>query len=1566
MEGKCSEAGKLCQIILLDITALKEVSYNLEQSNNRYKSLFLNNHTVMLIIDPETGSIVDANPIACSYYGWSYTEICQKNIADINTLTPDEIFFEMNLAKEEKRKHFFFKHRLASGEIREVEVHSGPISYGNKEMLYSHVQDITERKLMERALRDSEEKFSVAFKSSPYIITISGLLDGKFVEVNDAFSSVTGFSREEAIGYSALEIGLWINAEVRDNWAIKLQRSRSVNDIETQIRGKNGQIIDVLYSVTTIKINGKEDYILASIEDITDRKRTQNALQHSEIKYRTLVENINDVLFEVDQTGIIKYISSPIYKILGYTSEEITGRNFTDFVGDISGPLLNRLAILDEKSQLEVEYQIFKKSGEPCWVRISTKKIIENGVFLGGSGTLIDITGRKLTEEALHKSSQKWEAILSTSADGIGMVSLDGKIQLLSDKIAAMYGYSSDEKEQYIGGSFMEFIDSSCHSRLIDNIQRLLEGNKDIKVTEYIAVKKDKSRFDVELNSTVLRDSEGKPESILYFQRDITERKVAENILKESERKFKLIIQSQAEGIGVVNQDEFFEFVNPAAATIFETTVDELVKTSLLDYLSDGEIEKINNQTSSRRNGVTNKYELQIFTKAGNSKFIEVSSSPKFDENNNYAGAYGVFRDITDRKLAQEALKEKTTLLSNLIINMQEGILLENSRRQIVLTNQLFCNMFAIPAPPEAMVGADCSDSAGQSKHLFKDPEKFVAVIQKILSDKVVILNDELELADGRYFERDYIPTYLDNAYNGHLWKYRDITNRKLSEQKINQQNERLNAIVTAMPDLIFVMDQYGNSSEYYANTPDILPVSEDKVVGVNVEDLFDKEAAQFHLQMINECIEQKRLVSYVYHVTSTNSPGYYEARLVPLGIDKVLAFIRDVSEKKQKEDEIQNLNATLELRIKERTAQLSESERSYKTVLENIKEIIFQTDADGLWLFLNKSWEEVTGFTVEESLGQLFVNYVHPDDRQRNMDLFHPLIMREKDYCRHQVRYLTKEGGFRWIEVFARLGLNERDEITGTYGTLQDITERKEAEDNLKQLSFRLALAVQAGGVGVWELDIVNNRLVWDDQMLALYGIKEGDFAGAYSAWLAGVHPDDRERGDEDIQNALTGIKEFDTEFRVLWPDGSIHNIRALAVVHRDNAGHPLQMIGTNWDITAQKRTEEEIIRARNEAEKANLAKSEFLSRMSHELRTPMNSILGFAQLMDMGDLIPAHKKGVKHILNSGRHLLNLINEVLDLSRIEAGMLSLSLEPVGINSVIVEMIDMVQPLANARRIELCLINLEGDYLFAKSDRQSLRQVLLNLLNNAVKYNREGGSILVKTEIKTQNVAGIIPLRISITDTGYGISSEDISKLFKPFVRVGAGKNVTEGTGLGLALVKKLMDAMGGTIGVESTIGEGTTFWLELPLCNSQIEESQSSIGLPRDDKFDENQIGTVLYIEDNSSNIELVEQILLNGRKNIRLIANPVGAGTLEMAIQYIPDLILLDLDLPDMHGSEVIEALQTDVRTKSIPVVIISADAMPAQINKLMKAGAGNYLTKPLDVMEFLKIIDMYVYEK
>jgi len=407
--------------------------------------------------------------------------------------------------------------------------------------------------------------------------------------------------------------------------------------------------------------------------------------------------------------------------------------------------------------------------------------------------------------------------------------------------------------------------------------------------------------------------------------------------------------------------------------------------------------------------------------------------------------------------------------------------------------------------------------------------------------------------------------------------------------------------------------------------------------------------------------------------------------------------------------------------------------------------------------------------------------------------------------------------------------------------------------------------------------------------------------------------------------------------------------------------------------EIKERQRSEVETQKAKSEAERANVAKSEFLSRMSHELRTPMNSILGFAQLMDLGELDPVNKKGVNQILKSGKHLLNLINEVLDIAKIEAGRMTISTEPVELYSIILDTIDIVRHLAEENQITLKSDASTTKKLFVKADHQRLKQVLLNLINNAVKYNHKGGSVKIESEIrkidlKMQQQANII--RISITDTGKGISHADIERLFNPFERIGDERAETEGTGLGLAISKKLIEAMGGKIGVESQVDNlsagktrGSTFWIELPETEGQKEQYEriSELTKPEVEITEDN--GTILYIEDNISNIQLIEQILETHRPFIKLITNMYGKNAVQFAIDYKPNLILLDLDLPDIHGSEVLKILKAELRTTEIPVIILSADAMTKQIERLIEAGAKDYLIKPIDVLHFLKIIDEWI---
>jgi PAS domain S-box-containing protein len=376
--------------------------------------------------------------------------------------------------------------------------------------------------------------------------------------------------------------------------------------------------------------------------------------------------------------------------------------------------------------------------------------------------------------------------------------------------------------------------------------------------------------------------------------------------------------------------------------------------------------------------------------------------------------------------------------------------------------------------------------------------------------------------------------------------------------------------------------------------------------------------------------------------------------------------------------------------------------------------------------------------------------------------------------------------------------------------------------------------------------------------------------------------------------------------------------------------------------------------------AERANRAKSEFLSRMSHELRTPLNAVLGFGQLLALDPLATQQQQNVGQILKAGHHLLDLINEVLDIARIEAGRLALSLEPVRLVDVMREALDLTRPLAADQRLVLDDAGLADacGAVFVLADRQRLKQVFLNLLSNAIKYNRPDGAVALLCATDAERV------RLGVRDTGPGIAPAQLGQLFEPFDRLGAELTEVEGTGLGLALSKGLMAAMHGTVRVESAVGVGSTFWVELPRGTPPLAADDG--GAAADAAALRPLVGsrhrTVLYVEDNLPNLALIEQLLARW-SDVVLIPAMQGRRGIELATQHHPDLILLDVHLPDIDGSAVLQMLQEDARTRAIPVVVVSADATDRQMRRLLAAGARAYVTKPIDVVHFLRVVGEFL---
>jgi PAS domain S-box-containing protein len=527
----------------------------------------------------------------------------------------------------------------------------------------------------------------------------------------------------------------------------------------------------------------------------------------------------------------------------------------------------------------------------------------------------------------------------------------------------------------------------------------------------------------------------------------------------------------------------------------------------------------------------------------------------------------------------------------------------------------------------------------------------------------------------------------------------------------------------------------------------------------------------------------------------------------------------------------------------------------------------------------------------------------------------------------------------------------NEELESRVQHRTVQlqlEIAERISAEKSLEESRQTLEEFFENASIGLLLLGPDGTILRANQMELETMGYPAAEYVGKdYFSFNT-----DPEAGRKLLKLLADGESLDTYETKVLCANGGVKTIVLSCNAQKNPQGEFVWARCFTRDITALKEAEA-AEQARREAERASSAKSEFLSRMSHELRTPMNAILGFAQLLQMEELEQEQEESVHQIRTAGEHLLRLINEVLDISRIEAGALTISLEAVSFAEVAGEVKSLIQPLANQRQIAVSLdiTNYEAIHVFA--DRQRLCQVILNLVSNAVKYNRRGGSVAICAHTLEDN-----RLRICVNDTGTGIPASKVHQIFLPFERLGAEETTIEGTGLGLALSKSLVEAMGGTIGFD-TSDAGTSFHVDLPVTASPLVLAELIEEEPVEANDHEMRPRSVLLIEDNMSNVRLMEKIL-SGRPSVKLMVAMQGTLGFDIAVEHLPDLILLDLNLPDCHGYDLLKRLKALRETADIPIVVVSADATQAQVSRLLAAGALKYLTKPLNVKELLATLD------
>jgi PAS domain S-box-containing protein len=572
----------------------------------------------------------------------------------------------------------------------------------------------------------------------------------------------------------------------------------------------------------------------------------------------------------------------------------------------------------------------------------------------------------------------------------------------------------------------------------------------------------------------------------------------------------------------------------------------------------------------------------------------------------------------------------------------------------------------------------------------------------------------------------------------------------------------------------------------------------------------------------------------------------------------------------------------------------------------------------------------------------------VHPDDRDALLKA-RAAVSSDTMSLEHECRIVRPDGEVRWLVNRARR--EARDGVMMVFGVTLDVTERVRAEAALRSVGERVALAARSVGMGTWEWDVATGEAMWDEAMFSLRGMEPQPRALDAAQRLAMTHPDDVEAVKRELRAAASNTGPTSYEFRVLWPDGTVRWLASRSTPAPDVHGRTSRRIGVNWDVTEAKNAEV----SRRERELAlheSQAKSEFLSRMSHELRTPLNAVLGFAQLLLIGKeaLHPQQRDKLVHIQAAGEHLLALIDDVLDLSSLESDQLKLDLQPVPLAELLQEALPMVESLAQAHGVTIHAESLEGVLL---GDRIRLRQMMLNLLSNAIKYNRPQGRVTVSSQLGENDIT------VQVQDTGRGMTKDQLAHLFEPFNRLGLEREGIEGTGIGLAVVKALATRMQGQVSVSSQPGLGSVFAVRLPRAPQPPQlDSQAPPSTPNK-PVSPSRRGSLLYIEDNPVNVLLLEE-LIRMRPGLTLESAATGMAGVARAATLLPDLILIDIQLPDIDGFEVLHRLQQQAATAEIACIALSANALPTDIARASAAGFSDYWTKPIDFNQFLAYLD------
>jgi len=1028
-------------------------------------------------------------------------------------------------------------------------------------------------------------------------------------------------------------------------------------------------------------------------------------------------------------------------------------------------------------------------------------------------------------------------------------------------------------------------------------------------------------------------------------------------------------------------------------------------------------------------------------------------------------------QQIEKRKNTEKNLYRNVELLKTLLANLRSGILVEDENRKILFTNHLFCKMFSIPVNPDDMIGIDCTNSAEQSKHLFKDPDAFCEGITQTLLRKKVVTNDLLETIDGRFFERDYIPIYIANEYKGHLWKYTDVTQRIENQILLEQSEERSRIVMNSSLNAIITVDHTGKITFWNQQAQAIFGYTAEEVIGkiftefmipARNKELWEHSISQYLTEGYNEFLNKNvELIG----VKKSGNEFLAEISIIPIsqnGETFFCAFLQDISKRKEAENQLsenlvllktllanlqsgimvedmdrkivftnqmfcdmrhitlspnemigkdcRELISTTKLLFKNEeqfvnrvneiiTAKkivirelietkdnlfyerdyipiiieqeykghlwkytdvterihnqmlLEQSEERNRSIMNASLNAIITIDQKGFITFWNNQAEVIFGWKKEEVMGKTLTETIIPKQHHKghNEGMKHYLATGEGPVLNKNIELpaINRQGEEFPVEIaIIPLKLNGESFFCSF---IQDISERKKAENKLKYQEEKYRNIISNMNLGLIEVD--NEEIIqFANQSFALMsGYEIEDLIGKNPSeiFVFGDNYDTiqhkkelRTQGISDVYQIPIKDKEGDLKW---WAISGAPNY--------DDEGNLVGSVGIHLDITEQKQLEIELSQQKQKAEEASKAKEVFLANMSHEIRTPLNAIIGFLRELGKQELTDLQKKYIDNSTIASRHLLAILNNILDISKIEAGEMELENEDFFFEESIDKVIKVLHPLAKQKGLRLSASIDTKVHPVLKADSLRIEQILFNLIGNSIKFTHKG-RIDLKCEVIADQ-ANFQSIQINVTDTGIGMDQNYIETIFKKFSQ--EDKAVTRkfgGTGLGMAITKELISLMHGDIKIESEKGIGTTFLITLALEKGnpdKVKEQHKEVNV--------NIAGlSILLVEDNKMNRMVIQNSMHYFNCAVTEAEN--GIEALELLKRQSFDIILMDIQMPEMDGIEATKIIRNEYKLNT-PIIALTANAFKSEIENCKNAGMDDYVTKPFDEFVLIETI-------